>query len=300
MSLHELIDIAGERLVVDAPFGSRTTYRVGGTARAILTVTRRDEFTLFGSALSGIDEIYVLGNGSNTLVSDRGFDGLVLVLTGEFDEMRVGPDATVLVGAGLDLPVIARRSVEAGLRGFEWAVGVPGTLGGAVAMNAGGHGSDMAASVTSMEVWDLDAMRCETWSRDTARFGYRTSAIGPRHVVLSATLQLHDGSPDEGREMMREIVRWRREHQPGGANAGSVFQNPSDTSAGALIDACGLKGRRYGSAAVSEKHANFIQVDADGRADDVATLMNVVHDEVLAATGVDLHTEIRRVGFGDE
>ena len=110
-------------------------------------------------------------------------------------------------------------------------------------------------------------------------------------------MQLTVGDSEEGRAMMREIVRWRREHQPGGANAGSVFQNPSNESAGSLIDSCGLKGRRVGSAHVSDKHANFIQADTDGSADDVANLMSLVHDTVLAERGIDLHTEIRMVGF---
>lgn len=282
---------------MNARFGARTTYRVGGPAQAVWHVESREELQRAGEVLRDVENIYVLGNGSNTLVSDRGFDGLVITLGEGFDQLTTCDNGQLVVGAALDLPVVARRSVEAGLRGFEWAVGVPGTVGGAVAMNAGGHGSDMAASVIEVEIWDIDTASKATWSLDALRFGYRRSAITSRQIVLSATMQLTVGDSEEGRAMMREIVRWRREHQPGGANAGSVFQNPSNESAGSLIDSCGLKGRRVGSAHVSDKHANFIQADTDGSADDVANLMSLVHDTVLAERGIDLHTEIRMVGF---
>lgn len=297
MSLAQLHDRFGSHVQLNAPFGARTTYRVGGPAGAVWHVESREDLERGGDALRDLDSVYVLGNGSNTLVSDRGFDGVVITLGEGFRQLTTHENGQLVAGAALDLPVIARRSVEAGLRGFEWAVGVPGTLGGAVAMNAGGHGSDMAASVVAVEIWDIDTASPMTLPVDALHFGYRRSALTSRQIVISATLQLDVGNAEEGRTLMREIVRWRREHQPGGANAGSVFQNPSNGSAGSLIDRCGLKGRRVGSAHVSEKHANFIQADADGSADDVATLMTLVHDTVLAESGIDLHTEIRMVGF---
>ena len=297
MTFDDLRLVAGGSLESDALFGARTTYRVGGRARGILHLSNRAELELCGNALRSVAEIYVLGNGSNTLVSDDGFDGLVITLGDDFAGFALREDCLVEIGAALDLPVAARRSVEADLRGFEWAVGVPGTIGGAVAMNAGGHGSDMATSVVAVDVWDVDQAAVRTLRASELNFGYRRSAITSRMIVLSATLQLSPGDAEEGRSVIRDIVRWRREHQPGGANAGSVFQNPAGESAGALIDGCGLKGTRIGTAHVSEKHANFIQVDADGRADDVAALMRHVHDEVLAHRAIDLHTEIRLVGF---
>lgn len=297
MSISQLRDLFGDAVDDLAPFGARTTYRVGGSAQALWSVSSREDLERAGDALRDIDTIYVLGNGSNTLVCDGGFKGLVIVLGSGFEDLVSHENGRIDAGAALDLPVVARRSVEVGFRGFEWAVGVPGTIGGAVAMNAGGHGSDMAASLVSVDVWDVDTASFATLSLDELAFGYRRSAITSRQIVVSATLQLEVGDADEGREMMREIVRWRRENQPGGANAGSVFQNPSDASAGSLIDGCGLKGRRVGSAYVSEKHANFIQAEAGGSANDVATLMSLVHDTVLAERGIDLHTEIRMVGF---
>jgi len=300
MSL-SLPDEVTARAALNAPFGARTTYRVGGSAAALVSVANREDLDQIVASLRDVNPIFVLGNGSNTLVADAGFSGVVLSLSGEFEELAteaLGDGSfRVRAGAALDLPVAARRLAEAGIGGFAWAVGVPGTFGGAAVMNAGGHGSDMAHAVESVEVWRLDEGRIESWPLERLQYGYRHSALSSRDVVVSVTLHLPASSRDETVEEMREIVRWRREHQPGGANAGSVFQNPPDTSAGALIEQCGLKGFRQASASVSEKHANFIQADPGGSADDVWRLIRHVHDVVLAQTGVDLKTEIRFIGF---
>ena len=297
MSIELLLDHAGSAGESEAPFGQKTTYRVGGRARGLVTIESIDALQVLGEWLRDISPIYVLGNGSNTLVADEGFDGLVIVLGDGFGSIEFHDNAKVTLGAAVDLPVAARRLVDRNYRDFEWAVGVPGTVGGAIAMNAGGHGSDMAASVVSVRLWDIDAATVRDVPARDLHFGYRSSAITSRHVVLDATLQLREGDADEGRDILREIVRWRRDHQPGGANAGSVFQNPPGATAGALIDDCGCKGMRVGSAYVSEKHANFIQVDAGGRSEDVRSVMRRVHDTVLAERGIDLHSEIRLVGF---
>jgi len=297
VSIEELHTQLGAAVEFNAPFGQKTTYRVGGRSRAQLTIDSYEQLRAAGEWLRDIGSVYVLGNGSNTLVADDGFDGLVIVLGDEFDVIEFHGDDSVTVGAAVDLPVAARRLVERGYRGCEWAVGVPGTLGGAIAMNAGGHGSDMSASVVSVRLWDIDAGAQRDVPAADMRFGYRTSAVTDRDIVLNATLQLREGDPDEGREILRDIVRWRRDNQPGGANAGSVFRNPDTAAAGAVIDACGGKGCRVGSAFVSEKHANFIQVDAGGQADDVRALMRHVHDVVQNERGVDLRSEIRLVGF---
>ena len=283
--------------ITDAPFGARTTYRVGGRATVLIEVETIEELSEAVAAASGAP-VYVLGRGSNTLVADAGFPGVVVHLGAAFAEVSIDVDrAVVVAGGAADLPVVARRSVEAGLSGFEWAVGVPGTIGGAVRMNAGGHGSDMAASLISAEVLDLQSGASSTWTTQDLSFSYRSSSIEPHHLVVSASLSLHHGKVEEGREALREIVRWRRENQPGGANCGSVFTNPEGDSAGRLIEAAGLKGRRLGTAQVSIKHANFIQADADGSGDDVAALMDEVAGEVAARVGVQLISEVRRVGF---
>jgi UDP-N-acetylmuramate dehydrogenase len=281
------------------PFGARTTLRVGGEAAEVIEVESLEHLVgLAGSWPQG-QAFYVLGNGSNTLVADVGFDGVVLHLGDAFDEVVI-EGTTLTAGGGADLPVIARRSVEAGLSGFEWAVGVPGTMGGAVAMNAGGHGSDLAASLREVTTLDLRTGELRTRSGAEMAFGYRSSALRSDEVVIAAVLDLIEADPEEGRAQLREIVRWRREHQPGGANCGSVFTNPPEDSAGRLIEAAGLRGSRHGTAEVSEKHANFIQADAQGSADDVLALMVEVVEAVEAASGVRLHSEVRLVGVDED
>lgn len=282
------------------PIGALTTYRVGGSARYFVEVNTHEMAAhvipiLQESALP----LLVLGNGSNLLVADGEHEVVALHLSGELAEMQVTfleDEVQVEAGAGLDLPVAARRLASEGISGFEWAVGVPGTFGGAVAMNAGGHGSDMAASVRSAGVW-RDGLYSK-WDAQALAFGYRHSALRDGDVVTWVGLSLSVGNALEAKDRLGEIVRWRRENQPGGQNAGSVFRNPEDNSAGALIERAGLKGERCGGAEVSTKHANFIQVSPGATATDVATLIQRIHDVVLEKFGVDLVAENRFFGFG--
>ena len=220
---------------------------------------------------TGID-VLVVGKGSNLLVADAGFPGLAVALGEGFAEVTID-GTTVHAGAAAALPVVARRTVAAGLTGFEWAVGVPGSVGGAVRMNAGGHGSDLAASLAGVRVVDLRTGEDGVVPSRALDLGYRRSAVEPHQLVVAADLALAVGDVAQGTRELAEIVAWRRANQPGGPNAGSVFTNPDGDSAGRLIDAAGAKGLRVGTAAVSTKHANFIQADDGGRADDVLALM---------------------------
>ncbi len=286
----------GERAHRDAPLGPLTTYRVGGSAALLVTV---DDHGVLGRLASLTAEhevpVLVVGKGSNLLVLDGGFAGVVVHLGDGFG--RVDIDGTTVVAAGAAaLPVVARRTAAAGLTGFEWAVGVPGSIGGAVRMNAGGHGSDMAASLRSIRVVDLLSGFDGEMLAPELDLGYRRSALRRSTVVTEATLDLAPGDVAECQAEIDQIVRWRREHQPGGANAGSVFTNPPDGSAGRLIDAAGCRGLRVGTAEVSTKHANFIQADPGGSADDVLALMDVVRARVRDEFGVDLHPETHIVG----
>ena len=298
------LSFLGDRLRRDVPVGPLTTYRVGGPARWFLEVADGDELAAVAGALAGATpEVLVVGRGSNLLVADAGFDGLVLQLGEPFASVDMapspGPDGAVVVRAGgaAALPVVARRTVEAGLTGFEWAVGVPGSVGGAVRMNAGGHGSDMAASLVTVRIVDLATGEDVEVMATDLDLSYRSSSVAPTQVVVRADLALRPGDRAAGTDALSEIVRWRREHQPGGQNAGSVFTNPSDDSAGRLVDSAGCRGLRVGTAEVSTKHANFIQADADGSADDVFALMVEVARRVRDHHGVLLHPETRMVGF---
>lgn len=290
----------GERAQRDVPIGPLTTYRVGG--RAALFVELDDEGTV-DVVRTAVSEtgvaVLVVGKGSNLLVADRGFRGLAVTLGRGFTTIELLDDHRVRAGAAVSLPVLARRTAAAALTGFEWAVGVPGSVGGAVRMNAGGHGSDMSRSLVSYRFADLHGSDDGDAPATTLAYGYRHSSLASHQIVLSAELALAPGNREASEATLAEIVRWRREHQPGGQNAGSIFTNPPGDSAGRLIEAAGLKGHRRGSAYVSPKHANFFQADEGGSADDVRGLIEEVRQRVHARTGVDLVPELRMVGFAD-
>lgn len=287
----------GPRAQRDVPLGPRTTYRVGGAAAVFVSVEDDDDLTAVARATAGRDvDVLVVGKGSNLLVADAGFPGLAVALGERFADVEID-GARVHAGGAAALPVVARRTVAAGLTGFEWAVGVPGSVGGAVRMNAGGHGSDMAATLVGVRVVDLRTGEDGDVPARALELGYRHSTVEPHQLVVAAQLALAVGDREHGERELAAIVAWRRANQPGGPNAGSVFTNPDGDSAGRLIDAAGLKGLRVGTASVSTKHANFIQADEGGRADDVHALMHLVAARVAAATGVRLHPETRLVGF---
>ena len=302
LALTRLADL-GDAVQRNVALGLMTTYRVGGAAALFVHVTDRGQLTAVAEAAraSGLP-VLVVGRGSNLLVADAGFPGIAIGLADLDATLDIdAATAQVTASAGVALPVLARRTAAAGLGGFEWAVGVPGSIGGAVRMNAGGHGSDMAASLVQVTVFDLATGVERTLHVAELGLAFRSSALAPGHVVLDAVLQLRHGDADASVRLIGEIVAWRRANQPGGQNAGSVFVNPvpGEVSAGALIDAAGLRGRRLGTATVSDKHANFIQADDGGSADDVLALMAEVRGLVEASSGHRLRSEIKLVGFDE-
>ena len=281
----------------DVPLGPLTTYRVGGNAALLLEA--RDEADLEHARVALRDTgvpVLVVGGGSNLLVADSGWSGLAVTLGDGFAEIDVS-ETRVWAGAAVSLPVLARRTAAMALTGLEWAVGVPGTVGGAVRMNAGGHGSDVSRTLTRVSVVDLDGDGPHDLSCARLDLAYRQSSVRAAQVVVRAEFELQAGDRSVSEAEIAEIVRWRRANQPGGANAGSVFTNPPDASAGRLIEDAGLKGFRRGSAFVSPKHANFIQADDGGSADDVRALIMEVQRLVEERTGVRLEPELRMMGF---
>ena len=304
----ESSDLAA-KIECDAPFGRHTTYRVGGLATCAVEVSSVAELLMIGSAATSCGApLAVLGRGSNTLVSDSGWRGVLITLgplsdwiQADAGGLKTGEDLIIEVGGAVAMPVLSRRMASIGVTGLEWMVGVPGSIGGAVRMNAGGHGAELSDAIVDADIVDLRRGQLERWHIDRLKLGFRSSAIDNHHVVLSARLKGSMGDPDVVSTRVEDIVRWRREHQPGGQNCGSVFVNPvpGEVSAGALIDELGLRGFRIGSAEVSTKHANFIQADSGGQADDVHTVMKSVRRRVLDATGYDLRSEVRLFGFDD-
>ena len=294
--------VLGERARRDAPLGPLTTYRVGGPAALLLEVAGEDDLALAREAVtaSGVP-VLVVGKGSNLLVADAGFPGLAVVVGEAMAAVDVDAErAVVRAGSGAPLPVLARRTAAAGLTGLEWAVGVPGSVGGAVRMNAGGHGADTAGCLTRFRFVDLAGGEDGEFGAQRLGFGYRRSTVADTHVVVWGEFTLAPGRREESEAKIAEIVRWRREHQPGGQNAGSVFTNPPGDSAGRLVEAAGLKGLRVGSATVSPKHANFIQADEGGSADDVMALIQEVQRRVEEHSGCRLVPELRLIGFGGD
>jgi UDP-N-acetylmuramate dehydrogenase len=304
-------DVLEGRATLMKPLGPLTTYGVGGPAALYLEIEGGDDLTAVREVLqhhvagsAAPPAVFVLGRGSNLLVADEGFEGIVVHLGAGFAGVDLPQSPTgagtavVRAGAAVALPALARRVADAGWSGLSWAVGVPGSVGGAVRMNAGGHGSDMASCLVRYSWVDLfsDAGGSDDVSR--LAYGYRSSSVVASQLVVAAELAVTPGSVQEEQAAVSAIVRWRREHQPGGSNAGSVFANPDGDSAGRLIEKAGLKGFRMGTAHVSEKHANFIQADKDGRADDVHALMAHVGRVVAEQCGVTLHAEVRLLGFG--
>jgi UDP-N-acetylmuramate dehydrogenase len=299
---------AGVRVERDVPVAELTTYHVGGPVAVLARAGSPAELATLATAFAGepVPPLLVVGRGSNLLVADTGFPGLGLALDGDFDVVDLQPvsphaggdPTTVRAGAAVALPVLARRTAAAGRTGLEFYVGIPGSVGGAVRMNAGGHGRETADVLLDAEVADL-AQGGLPAPRPLAAlaFGYRCSALGPTEVVTGATFRVAEGDAATAEAEVAAIVRWRRKHQPGGSNAGSVFANPEGDSAGRLIDSLGLKGLRVGGAVVSPKHANFFQAVAGATADDVRRLVLEVRQRVLDATGTTLVPELRMIGF---
>ena len=297
----EAVGVLGELAERDVPIGPMTTYRVGGAADVFVRARSIGDLQRVAAAraASGLP-VLVVGRGSNLLVADGGYRGIAVSLLDMATEVVIDESSSVVVaGSAVLLPVLARQLASAGLTGFEWAVGVPGSVGGAVRMNAGGHGSDMSESLIDAHIVDLADGSDSVVPAAGLGLRFRGSELRPDQVVVSARLQLAPGDASAGKSSLSEIVAWRRANQPGGQNAGSVFVNPvpGEVSAGQLVDEIGLRGLRHGSATVSDKHANFIQADDGGSADDVRELMRIVAARVEAATGYALRSEIRLIGF---
>lgn len=298
-ALDRVAERLGDRARRGVALGPLTTYRVGGSAAVAVVVDHDDDLVAVAEAVATEEvEVVVLGRGSNLLVADGEVEVVAIRLGAGVEWLHIDR-CRVRAGGGVSLPVLARRTVAAGLTGLEWAVGVPGSVGGAVRMNAGGHGSDMAATLERVEVMDLRRGDRAWLAASDLGLRFRGSDLADHQVVTAAEFTLSTGDRRRGEQTLAEIVRWRREHQPGGHNAGSVFVNPVaiGRSAGELIDATGLRGLRHGSAEVSTKHANFIQADEGGRADDVAALMSAVRTAVGQRHDIWLRSEIRLVGF---
>ncbi len=287
----------GDRVRTRFPLASLTTFRIGGPAALYLEPDGEADLTAASEAVREAEiPVVVLGKGSNVLIADEGFAGLVLRLGRGFRWAAREGDR-LSVGAAMPLPALSGVALANALAGLEWGVAIPGSLGGAVRMNAGAHGGEMARVLDAVDVFELGR---GSWRRIAApeiRFAYRRSDLPADAVIVAATVRLSPGDPAEIRAAMDQAREWRRRTQPlAEPNCGSVFMNPPGDHAARLIDEAGGKGMAIGGAAISPKHANFIVTSPGARATDVLALIRTVQEVVLSRAGVRLEPEVHLVG----
>ena len=281
------------------PMARHTSFRVGGPVRLMALPRTADEAAQVVRAAAELGlRPFFMGNGSNLLVADGGWDGLIVKTFDGLSDLE-GEGNTLRAGSGLLLSRLANAALDRGLTGLEFAHGIPGSLGGGVTMNAGAYGGElcqMIASVTCL----TPGGGVETVPAAECAFGYRRSAFsGGERLILGAELRLEPGDPAAIRAQMEELARRRREKQPlEYPSAGSTFKRPEGHFAAALIDACGLKGYSVGGAQVSEKHAGFLINRGGATCGDLLWLIGHVRETVLRETGVELELEVKTLGVG--
>lgn len=295
-----LAEAVGEdNVFVNELLSRHTTLRIGGPARYFLTPDSIEGIKKVVSICKEHNiEFYVIGNGSNLLVSDKGYDGVVIRIAEKFREIRCEGNK-IYATAGATLSGIAQVALHNSLTGFEFAAGIPGTLGGALVMNAGAYGGEMKQVVESAELLDSEG-KLVVFSNDELGLGYRTSVIPKKgYFVMSAVLKLdYTDDRETIRARMSELAAQRREKQPlEYPSAGSTFKRPEGYFAGKLIMDAGLRGYTIGGAAVSEKHCGFIINKGGATADDVVRLIGYVRAAVLDKFGVELEPEVKLLGF---
>jgi UDP-N-acetylmuramate dehydrogenase len=278
------------------PMSRHTSWRVGGPADRFYEPAGIDDLASFLRSLPPGEPLHWVGLGSNLLVRDGGVRGTVIMLSGRLNGLTRTGDETIRAEAGVASAKLARFSVAQGLRGAEFLAGVPGTVGGALAMNAGAFGGETWNIVTAVETLDRRG-QLRTRLPSDYRIGYRT-VVGPKDEwFVAGHFGLATGSEEEGQATIRSLLAKRGASQPTQLpNAGSVFRNPPGDYSARLIEATGLKGTRLGGAQVSELHANFIVNTGRATAADIEALIARVQDEVLAAQGVQLEPEVRIIG----
>lgn len=279
-----------------------TSFKVGGEIDLMAWVSRDEQtrFVLDFARERGLP-CWTLGRGTNLLVKDEGVGGIALLLTGMYKERRIGESGKkgfkeILAGAGTTLASLASLALENGLEGMECLSGIPGTLGGALRMNAGAGGQEIGPLVESVRLMDPEGSVHSLSGKDI-RFGYRDSSLKEQGIILDARLRLGMGKKEDILKKMKEHLQWRKRTQPlEWPSAGSVFKNPEGKSAGRLLEEAGLKGLRAGGAEISSRHANFIVNLGGATASDILELIETATRRVLEKTGIKLELEIQVVG----
>lgn len=297
----EISASATGKVALSSPLAPSTSFRLGGPAGILIEPKDERDLEIAGAAVShhGLD-VLVLGRGSNVLIGDDGFPGLVIRLGKGFEQIRAAGADGVEAGGGANLPQVANWARRRSLAGMEFAVAIPATVGGGVAMNAGAHGSSLSEVLESVRVCLLAEGRTVQFAAADLDMSYRKTALPSGSLVCAATFRLAPGDPREIAARMERYRIHRSDTQPADApNAGSTFRNPPGNSAGKLIEATGLKGHRIGGAEVSPKHANFFVAHPGATAQDVFDLIVFVQKAVEEAQGIRLLPEVRIIGFFD-
>ncbi len=296
-AVSEIITQPGSRLRFSEPLAKHTYFGIGGEATAYIEVSTVSELAALARFHKQWDvPVAIIGRGSNLLVSDTGFKGISIRLVGELAKLEINGNV-ISVGAGLSLPRLSKTMSRHGLSGVEFAFGIPGSVGGALIMNAGAWGSSFGDVVKNVTVMDHTG-KLITLTHDEAHFEYRHSGLDAYFCVTGATLELEPGDADAITAQMQAFYKQKVETQPfAEENAGCMFKNPTGDSAGRLIDISGLKGYRIGGAEVSKVHGNFILNIDNATAEDVLKLVAYIQDQVREKTGISLQTEVKRLGF---
>ena len=284
---------------LDADLSRRSWWRAGGPADGFATVKTLDQLSLCQASASAHDcPLFVVGNGSNLLISDRGIRGLVLRLTGELARIEPTEDdlPRIHVGGGTRLVSLMKQALRENWTGFEQLTGIPGTMGGAVRMNAGTHMGEVSDALERVDLVLRDGS-VSTLAHDQLGLGYRQSALPEGSIVARATLRTTGGEATESASLIQDHLDYRSRTQPVDVpTCGSTFRNPPGEKAGRLIEQCGLKGHRIGGAEVSSKHANFLVNTGDATAVDLRRLIEHIQSVVEQDTGVRLQREVHFAG----
>ena len=292
--IFNLAEILGCEARRNEPMSKHTSFKIGGNADVYIKVNNLSKLSTILKECQASDVDYmILGNGSNLLVSDEGIRGAVIRLDGDFRKITLLDDTTIFCGAGATLAYLCKFALNCGLSGLEFAWGIPGTVGGAVFMNAGAYDGEMKDVVHSVSHISPSGEIGRT-EKENLNFGYRTSVYRSNNMIITGvTLKLKKGNPDEIRAKMDDYMSRRSTKQPlEYPSAGSVFKRPEGNFAGALIEQCGLKGKTCGGAQVSEKHAGFIINKSNATSKDVRDLIGEIQKTVSEKTGYSLECEL--------
>lgn len=301
MNLDRLADYCAENNIAcgkNEPLSARCTFSIGGPAALFIEPDSGESLRMAVTAANSFGvRVFILGNGSNVLFSDDGFDGAVIHIGKAMSGMRLVDDETIECGSGASLQSLTRFALENGLAGLEFAYGIPGSVGGAVYMNAGAYGGEMKDVLTGTFHVDFAGNK-SGFTGDDMALSYRHSAYTDKELIITKALfKLNKGDREAIRAKMDDFMRRRRDKQPLELpSAGSTFRRPEGGYASELIDRCGLKGRRVGGAMVSEKHAGFVVNTGGATCADVLALIEYIQKDVREKTGIELHPEVRVVG----